>query len=125
MNGTAPNDNVSNSPFVTLISNDGFEFHIRRSAACRSGTIRRMLDTESKYIYHIPTAHVTDSNIGRFREAITGEVHLETISGIVLEKVVEYFYYAEKHRDNTGVPDMDIPAELCLELLMAADFLDT
>jgi transcription elongation factor B subunit 1 len=44
---------------------------------------------------------------------------------MVLEKVVEYFYYNEKHRDSTGVADMDVPPELCLELLLAADYLDT
>lgn len=43
----------------------------------------------------------------------------------MLEKVVEYFYYNEKHAGETGVPDMDIPSDLCLELLMAADYLDT
>jgi transcription elongation factor B subunit 1 len=46
-------------------------------------------------------------------------------SGVVLEKVCEYFCYNEKHKDQTNVPDMDIPPELCLELLMAADYLDT
>lgn len=45
-------------------------------------------------------------------------------SGIVLEKVAEYFYYNYKNRNRDDVPDMDIPPELCLELLMAADFLD-
>ena len=35
------------SPFVTLISSNGQEFHIRRSAALVSGTIRRMLDPKS------------------------------------------------------------------------------
>ena len=58
-------------------------------------------------------------------ETQTGVCHLENISGIVLEKVVEYFYYNEKHKESTGVPDMEIPSELCLELLMAADYLDT
>lgn len=43
----------------------------------------------------------------------------------MLEKVVEYFYYNEKHKNSDGVADMDIPADLCLELLMAADYLDT
>jgi transcription elongation factor B subunit 1 len=46
-------------------------------------------------------------------------------SGIVVEKICEYFCYNEKHKDQVNVPDMDIPPELCLELLMAADFLDT
>ena len=45
-------------------------------------------------------------------------------SGIVLEKVAEYFYYNYKNRNQEDVQDMDIPPELCLELLMAADFLD-
>jgi hypothetical protein len=47
------------------------------------------------------------------------------ISGIVLEKVAEYFYYHYKHRNSENVPDMEIPPELCLELLMAADYLDS
>ena len=42
----------------------------------------------------------------------------------MLEKVCEYFYYNEKNRDSTGVADLDIPPELCLELLMAADYLN-
>jgi elongin-C len=43
---------------------------------------------------------------------------------VVLEKVCEYFYYNEKYKDAKDVPDLDIPAEMCLELLMAADYLD-
>jgi transcription elongation factor B subunit 1 len=43
-------------------------------------------------------------------------------SAIVLEKVVEYFHYWYRYRDKEDVPDMDIPVELCLELLMAAEF---
>jgi len=46
-------------------------------------------------------------------------------SGVVLEKVCEYFYYNERNKDAKDVADMDIPAELCLELLMAADYLDS
>ena len=40
-----------------------------------------------------------------------------------MEKVVEYFHYWYKNQDKPFVPDMDIPVELCLELLVAADFL--
>lgn len=46
-------------------------------------------------------------------------------SAVILEKVCEYFYYNEKYRDAKDVPDMDIPPELALELLMVADFLHT
>lgn len=67
----------------------------------------------------------TNSRSDNFSEAQSGICHLENLSGIVLEKVVEYFYYNEKHLKSTGVADMDIPADLCLELLMAADYLDT
>ena len=45
-------------------------------------------------------------------------------SGVVLEKVCEYLYYNQKNKDAKDVPDMEIPQELCLELLMAADYLD-
>lgn len=72
--------------------------------------------------------HIERSNksTGSFGEAQTGICELKNLSGVVLEKVIEYFYYNEKHKGSTGVPDMpDIPAELCLELLMAADYLDT
>jgi elongin-C len=37
--------------------------------------------------------------------------------------VAEYFQYAVKHAGRADVPDMDIPVEICLELLMAADYL--
>lgn len=44
---------------------------------------------------------------------------------MVLEKVCEYLLYNERNKGQTNVPDMDIPPELCLELLMAADYLDS
>jgi transcription elongation factor B subunit 1 len=43
---------------------------------------------------------------------------------VVLEKVCEYLYYNQKHAEAKDVSDMDIPPELCLELLIAADYLD-
>ncbi|EMT61648.1 Elongin-C [Fusarium odoratissimum] len=42
---------------------------------------------------------------------------------MVLDKVVEYFHYWYRYRDSEDVPDMEIPVELCLELLAAADYL--
>jgi len=32
-------------------------------------------------------------------------------------------YYYEKYKDTKSPPDMDIPTELALELMLAADFL--
>ena len=37
------------TPYVTLISNDGFEFILRRESACIAGTINRMLDPSSTF----------------------------------------------------------------------------
>lgn len=47
-----------------------------------------------------------------------------SVSGVVLDKVVEYLYYHQKYADSKDVPDMEIPPELCLELLYAADYLN-
>ena len=77
-----------------------------------------------RYVFRHLSNLPSDYFIG-MGETQTGVCHLENISGIVLEKVVEYFYYNEKHKESSGVPDMEIPSELCLELLMAADYLDT
>ncbi|RYP04603.1 hypothetical protein DL764_004340 [Monosporascus ibericus] len=105
--------------YITLISSDGFEFVVLRQAAFVSPAIRKMLDPKSQ-----------------FSEARTGRCHFEEIkfgrrvskltkatSGMVLEKVVEYFHYWYKNRDREDVPDLDIPVELCLELLLASDYL--
>ena len=42
-----PKMSASTSEFVTLVSNDGFEFIIRRQSAYVAGTIKRMLDPTS------------------------------------------------------------------------------
>ncbi|KAK6825526.1 POZ domain-containing protein [Apiospora arundinis] len=95
------------SKYVTLISNDGFEFVVLRDAVLISPVIKSMIDPKNN-----------------FQEArLNGTCSFEEISGQVMEKVVEYFHYWYKNREKEDVPDMDIPAELCLELLVAADFL--
>jgi transcription elongation factor B subunit 1 len=93
--------------YVTLVSNDGYEFKILRSAACIAGTIKRALDPQSN-----------------FQENTESRMDFPTLNGVVLEKVCEYLYYNQKHFNNKDVSDMDIPPELCLELLIAADYLD-
>jgi transcription elongation factor B subunit 1 len=37
------------SEYVTLVSNDGFEFKLLRSAACIAGTIKRALNPECEW----------------------------------------------------------------------------
>jgi hypothetical protein len=58
------------------------------------------------------------------RSYLYGCTRLTSPSGLVLEKVCEYFYSYQKHKDSKDVPDMDFPIELSLELVMAADYLD-
>ena len=45
-------------------------------------------------------------------------------SGAILEKVCEYLYYNLRNKNEKDVPDMHIPPEMCLELLLAADYLN-
>ncbi|KAK7453824.1 Skp1 family protein [Colletotrichum acutatum] len=97
---------TTDSKYVTLVSSDGYEFVVLRDAAMISPAIKGMLDTRNN-----------------FREAALGRCVFEEISGVVLEKVCEYFQYWYRYREREDVPDMDIPVELCLELLVAADFL--
>ncbi|KAI2632166.1 POZ domain-containing protein [Hypoxylon sp. NC1633] len=94
------------SKYITLVSSDGFEFVVLREAAILSPAIKSMVDPKSQ-----------------FSEAKTGRCVFEEISGNVLEVVVDYFHYWYQNRDKEDVPDMEIPKELCLELLMAADYL--
>ncbi|KAH6648808.1 BTB/POZ protein [Truncatella angustata] len=96
------------SKYITLVSADEFEFVVLREAATISPMIKSMLEIRGT---------------GSLVEAQTGRCAFPEISGQVLEKVVEYFHYWYKNRDREDVPDMDIPVELCLELLMAADYL--
>ncbi|KAI2611164.1 POZ domain-containing protein [Hypoxylon fragiforme] len=100
------NQELNQSKYVTLVSSDGFEFVVLRKAAMISPAIRGMLDPKSK-----------------FAEAQSGRCHFPEISGLVLEKVVEYFQYWYKNKDREEAPEMDIPVDMCLELLTAADFL--
>lgn len=99
-------DTPEPSKYVTLVSSDGFEFVVLRQAVQISSVIKGMLDPKSQ-----------------FAESRTTRATFQEINGIVLEKVVEYCQYWYKYRDSDNVPDMDIPVELCLELLQAADYL--
>ena len=91
--------------FCTLISSDNFSFTIHRSAASISGTLNSLLSSN-------------------FSESASGIVRLESIEGVLLEKVCDYLYYHLKYKDEKEVPEFVIEPELALNLLVAADFLD-
>ncbi|KAF7559106.1 hypothetical protein G7046_g5053 [Stylonectria norvegica] len=107
----------SPSEYITLVSADGFEFVVLREAAMVSPIIKGMLDQ------HIIGATPLTQSAGQFAEAQDARCVFQEMSAIVLDKVIEYFHYWYRYRNSQDVPDMDIPVELCLELLAAADYL--
>eukprot|EP00882_Tetradesmus_deserticola_P002224 GHRQ01002376.1.p1 GENE.GHRQ01002376.1~~GHRQ01002376.1.p1 ORF type:complete len:102 (+),score=31.84 GHRQ01002376.1:167-472(+) len=95
---------------VKLISAEGYEFIIDYKAACVSNTIRNMLSSQ-----------------GGFTETEQGEVKFPEINTVILEKVCQYFYYKLRYQNSTtrNIPEFKVAPEIALELLMAANFLDT
>eukprot|EP00128_Syssomonas_multiformis_P005025 Colp12_sorted_trinity150504_noHs@21184 len=104
----ADEDNKSGvSQYVKLISSDGHEFYVSRNCAMVSGTIKSMLS-------------------GHFSESESSEVNFREITSHILEKVCKYFYYKVRFTNSTTeIPEFSIEPEYALELLMAANFLDT
>ncbi|GME94862.1 hypothetical protein B5S28_g104 [[Candida] boidinii] len=98
-------DQEETSKFITLVSNDGFSYVVTKDAANVSGTLKGMLSTP-------------------FQESETNKIVLHELDSILLEKVIEYLYYNLKYSNQVDVPEFDIPTEMALELLVAADFLD-
>lgn len=94
------------SKYITLVSADGFEFNVLREAAMVSPFIRATLDPRSS-----------------FAEAKDARCQFQEMSAVVLDKVVEYMQYWYRYRNSDDVPDMEVPVEICLELLAAADYL--
>ncbi|CAD6187890.1 unnamed protein product [Caenorhabditis auriculariae] len=97
-----------NSKYVQLVSSDGHEFIVKRELALTSGTIKAMLSGPGVYAEN-------ETNVVVFRE----------IPSHVLQKVCQYFTYKVRYTHAaTEIPEFQIPAEVALELLMAANFLD-
>ncbi|KAJ6251645.1 elongin-c [Anaeramoeba flamelloides] len=93
---------------VTLVSNDEKKFELSKDLVLLSGTLKAML-----------TGH------GSFREKQTGVIQLKNIRGEVLKYVVEYLKYKKQYQNSKKeIPQFDIPTEIALELLMAANFLE-
>lgn len=95
---------------VKLVSSDGFEFVIDYKAACISKTLNNMLGAD-----------------GCFTESTLGEIQLQSLSGRVLEEVCRYFYFSLQNQDPNSkpVPQFHVDPAIALDLLMAANFLDT
>lgn len=95
---------------VKLISYDGFEFVVDYEAACISKTIFNMLSSD-----------------GVFTESELGEVQLREVSGCVVEQVCKYFYFHLKYQNTPvqNIPEFKVEPEIVLDMLMAANFLET
>lgn len=96
----------SNLPDIIKIkSAEGHEFFISRHCAMVSGTIKAMLS-------------------GQFAES-RGEICFPEITGVILEKVIQYMYYKVRYSNSTQrIPEFNIEPELSLELLVASGYLD-
>ncbi|XP_041995308.1 elongin-C-like isoform X1 [Salvia splendens] len=90
---------------VMLISAEGFEFVIDRKAAMVSQTIRNMLT-------------------GGFLETEHGKVNFPEISTTILEKICQYFHWSLQYASGKET-EFHIEPELTLELMMAANYLNT
>eukprot|EP01123_Difflugia_compressa_P000468 TRINITY_DN10544_c0_g1_i4.p1 TRINITY_DN10544_c0_g1~~TRINITY_DN10544_c0_g1_i4.p1 ORF type:complete len:104 (-),score=17.84 TRINITY_DN10544_c0_g1_i4:220-531(-) len=99
----------SETKTIKLISSEGHQFIVDRKCALVSGTIRSMLEGG-----------------GTFIEGDSGQINFGDIATPILEKVIQYFYYKVKYTNSTSqIPEFPIEPEIALELLMAANFLDT
>jgi hypothetical protein len=93
---------------LTLISNDGYHFVVERRTAMISQTLRNIL-----------------YGAGNFEEVQTKKIRLP-IRAIILERVIEYWHYRSQYSDHIDqLPRFDIDPKMALELLQAADFLQT
>ncbi|KAJ3680767.1 hypothetical protein LUZ60_015256 [Juncus effusus] len=92
---------------VKLISAEGFEFVIDKKAAMVSKTLKNMLTSP-----------------GGFAETQHGEVRFPEISTAILEKICQYFYWSLQYASGEET-EFHIEPEMTLELMMAANYLDT
>ncbi|BAF28921.1 uncharacterized protein [Oryza sativa Japonica Group] len=101
-------DDDAPSGFVKLISAEGFEFVVDKKAAMVSNTLRNMLTSP-----------------GGFSETREGEVRFPEISTPILEKICQYFYWSLHYSSGKETSEFQIEPEITLELMMAANYLDT
>lgn len=93
---------------ITLVSSQNDEILIAREAAMISPTLKAMLESPLK-------------------EA-SGVIELLNMDTNLLKKVAEYLEYNLQYKstdeDQEDVPEFEIPTEMALELLLAADYLN-
>ncbi|WOO81307.1 Elongin-C [Vanrija pseudolonga] len=98
--------------FVILESDDGYSFVVPRNIAIASGTLKAMLDEDAA-----------------FQEAENKTCRLH-YRGIIVQKVIEYLAFKVQYADFSSSDIREdfadrIDPYIALELLTAADYLDT
>nr|AVY91791.1 RNA polymerase II [Saccharum hybrid cultivar SP80-3280] len=101
-------DDDETAGVVKLISAEGFEFVVDKKAAMVSNTLRNMLTSP-----------------GGFSETRQGEVRFPEIPTHILEKICQYFYWSLHYSSGKETAEFPIEPEITLELMMAANYLDT
>eukprot|EP01086_Lenisia_limosa_P005659 TRINITY_DN2291_c0_g1_i1.p1 TRINITY_DN2291_c0_g1~~TRINITY_DN2291_c0_g1_i1.p1 ORF type:complete len:100 (-),score=26.52 TRINITY_DN2291_c0_g1_i1:51-350(-) len=94
--------------YVVLVSKEGFEFFVD-SKIVSSSTITNMLKQEG--------------NIS-FVEAEKKKVTLDTISTRVLEYIIKYFFFRKNYSENPESTNFQIPDDIVMDVLVAANYLD-
>lgn len=92
---------------IKIIAKDGITFHMDLETAKTSSYLERLFAPGSK-----------------FKEALTGEVHLPWIRGEVMEVVCDYMHWkrvATKYIQRNM--SFKIPPEVLVEVTVASDFL--
>jgi len=93
---------------IQLVSSDEHVFWCDKQAAMVSNTIKNML-----------------TGPGVFAENESNRIEFPDIRGEILEEVIKYFYYKLRYTNEQEPPPFDIEPSIALELLMAANYLDT
>lgn len=92
---------------IILVSKDKVKFEVKREVAMISPTLKAML--ESSFIEQ------------------SGEIELAEFESTIVAAVIDYLNFNFKFKDEdlskTEIPEFEVPAELSLELLLAADYL--
>lgn len=93
---------------LTLKSNDGYEFVIDKQTAMISLTIRNMLYGGAN-----------------FEEADTKVICLP-IRATILERIIQYWHYRSQYSDHLDqLPKFEIDPKIAIDLLNAAEYLQT
>lgn len=101
---------------IELVASDGSRHQVPINVAMLSSTLRSILE-------------------GNFEDS-DGIIELPTMRGEVIDKVIEYLKFKHKKlndesdddddddMDDEGITNFEVPTELSLDLLLAADYLD-